>query len=179
MAHGMNIPNALTLLRLLLVPGFLIAVIYGRLPAALTLFVVAAITDFLDGLLARILGQETLLGAYLDPVADKLLCITAFVSLAAVGVLPAWLAVLVVAKDLYAALGALIVLFCNRPLPEGPSPWGKLATGLELLTAGIALLAVVVGAGGAFLPPLFALTGAMTAVAGLHYVVGGVLFLSR
>ncbi|MEJ2700058.1 MAG: CDP-alcohol phosphatidyltransferase family protein, partial [Desulfuromonadales bacterium] len=101
----MTLPNALTLLRILMVPALLIAVIYNRTAIALVLFLIAAATDLLDGFLARRLGQKTVLGTYLDPLADKLLMAVCFISLAVVRLLPAWLAVLAVSKDLFVSLG--------------------------------------------------------------------------
>ena len=102
----MNLPNALSLLRVFLVAPFLIAVIYRHFPIALALFVVAGVTDFLDGYLARHLKQKTVLGTFLDPLGDRLLSTVAFIALSVQGLLPAWLAVIVVAKDVYVALGS-------------------------------------------------------------------------
>ena len=116
----MTYPNALTLLRIFLVPAFLIAVIYDRLAVALGFFLLAAATDLLDGFLARRLGQKTVLGTYLDPLADKLLMAVCFISLAAARLLPAWLAVLAVTKDLFVSLGVGILgLLGRRLLPDG------------------------------------------------------------
>ena len=107
----MNLPNLLSLLRIFMVAPFLIAVIYDRHGLALVIFVVAGFTDFLDGYLARRLQQKSVLGTFLDPLGDKLLGTVAFIALSVQGLLPAWLAVIVVAKDLYVALGAGILHF--------------------------------------------------------------------
>ena len=133
----------LTLFRILLVPAFLIAVIYDRLPLALLLFLAAGGTDLLDGFLARRLGQETVLGVYLDPVADKLLMTVSFVALAINGILPAWLAVLVVTKDLFVSIGIGILFFAGQPINAVPTLWGKQTTFLQIITVVFALFAAM------------------------------------
>lgn len=171
----MNIPNALTLFRILMVPGFLIAVIYGHLVVAFSLFLLAVVTDLLDGFFARILDQRTPLGTYLDPVADKLLMTVSFVSLAVIKLLPAWLAVLVVAKDLFLSLGFAILYFSGQPVAVAPTLWGKQTTFLQAVAIGFALLFPVVGIGTKNLWPLFVATGVMTSFSGLHYIFKGSL----
>ncbi len=167
----MNLPNALTLLRLILVPGFLVAVIYEKIAAALGIFVWAGITDFLDGYLARRLKQETPLGARLDPVADKLLLNVAFIALAAKGMLPAWLAVLVVARDFFILIGLAWLGFLGRQISTTPSRWGKLATFMQMVSVGIALLYAVGGMHPDRLTLLYGATGLATAISGFLYVV--------
>ena len=99
-------PNLLTLLRLIFVPVTVIAVIEGRYGWALALFITAGVTDALDGLLARILEQKTVLGQYLDPIADKLLLSTMFLVLASRHRIAAWVTVLVFSRDI------LILIVC-------------------------------------------------------------------
>ena len=170
----MNLPNALTLFRILLVPAFLIAVIYGHLKMALFIFITAGFTDLLDGLVARRFGHETLLGSFLDPVADKLLMTVSFVSLAICGVLPAWLAVLAVTKDLFVAIGVAVLYFSGRPVAAVPTLWGKQTTFLQIVTIALVLFFADTGAWGKVLPPLFIVTGVVTAFSGLHYIVSGI-----
>lgn len=171
----MNLPNALTLFRILLVPAFLIAVIYGWLAVALVLFGAAGFTDLLDGLLARRYGHETVLGSFLDPVADKLLMTVSFVSLAILGLLPPWLGVLVVSKDLFVVIGMAVLYFSGQPVAAVPTLWGKQTTFLQIVTLGLVLLfAATGGEGGGILGPLFVLTGVVTAFSGLHYILSGV-----
>lgn len=168
---AMNVPNALTLLRILLVPAFLIAVIEDAPLLAFALFAVAGLTDLLDGFLARRLKQKTVLGQYLDPLADKLLMTAAFVSLAARGYLPAWLAVLVVSKDVLVVLGLGVLYFTGHRALAEPSLLGKITTCLQAITAAIVLL---MAAGDGLAPGwLFFLTGGMTAMAGLLYILVG------
>ncbi len=167
----MNLPNLLTLLRIFLTPVILIALIYQGSVWALGLYALAILTDLLDGFFARRLGQITLLGAYLDPLADKLLVSVVYVALGISGHLPPWLAVLVVSRDLLLGIGAAVLYFSGLGREVVPSHWGKLSTFLQMITAGGVLLAPV--AGGAWtgvLPGLFVLTGGITGLSGFHYV---------
>lgn len=166
----LNIPNSLTLLRLFLVPLLTIAVIYREFELALVLFVVAALSDLLDGLSARLLNQCTLLGLYLDPAADKILTLSCYLSLAFVGLVPAWLAVVVFFKDLFMILGATIIVFCGWELKVEPSRWGKQTTFLQLLTVAVVLFAAVTGWSSSWVSWLFYLTGLLTVFSGGHYI---------
>lgn len=170
----MNIPNALSLLRVFMVAPFLIAVIYRHFPIALGIFVVAGITDFLDGYLARHLKQKTVLGTFLDPLGDRLLSTVAFISLSVQGLLPPWLAVTVVAKDIYVALGAGVLHYSGNLSVAVPSFWGKLSTLLQIIAVGVALLATLTAINAALLLTLFIITGLVTAVACFHYLWAGI-----
>jgi cardiolipin synthase len=169
----MTIPNIITLARIALVPGFLISVIYGQLQISLGLFILAATTDVLDGLLARFLHQETQLGLYLDPLADKLLCTASYLSLAFIGLLPAWLTVVVFFKDFYIGMGVAIVYFFGRTPRIRPTSWGKGATFVQSITIGTVLLGAVLELDLSMLDALFWFTGGMTVVSGGHYIVKG------
>lgn len=166
----LNIPNSLTLLRLFLVPLLTIAIIYREFELALALFLVAALSDLLDGLFARLLDQCTLLGLYLDPAADKMLTLSCYLSLAFIGLVPAWLAVVVFFKDLFMILGAAIIFFCGWELKVEPSHWGKHTTFLQLLTVAAVLFVVVTGWSATWLSWLFCLTGLLTLFSGGHYI---------
>jgi cardiolipin synthase len=130
--------NQLTLLRLLLVPVFAICMIYGLPGWALVAFGVAAVTDLLDGLIARWTGQLTTLGAWLDPMADKLLLLTMFVMLSLPGVtpnrLPVWLTVLVISRDVAIVLTVAVVNLAVARRTFRPSLLGKTATATFLAT---------------------------------------------
>ncbi|RLA89883.1 MAG: CDP-diacylglycerol--glycerol-3-phosphate 3-phosphatidyltransferase, partial [Deltaproteobacteria bacterium] len=95
----MTIPNFLTILRILLTPVLVILLLEGRLSEALFVFIIAGVTDALDGLIARLYKQKTRLGAFLDPLADKLLLVTTYVILAVQGLVPSWLTVIVLSRD--------------------------------------------------------------------------------
>lgn len=134
-----RLPNALTLLRIAFTPavGWLLA--RGEVRSAAILLGVAAATDALDGWLARRLDAATPLGAYLDPLADKLLAATVFLGLAASGRLPGWLAALVLGRDLLILAFALWALRFTRLRRFPPSVWGKVSTALQF-SLGLACL---------------------------------------
>jgi cardiolipin synthase len=131
------VPNALTALRLALAPVFLVLYLTGHTGRALLAFAVAAATDVVDGLAARLLDQHSRLGEFLDPIADKLLAFCALVALAAAGRIPVWLPVLLVVRDAALLGGALILDARGRVVPIHPTRAGKYAT--------FALAALVVG----------------------------------
>lgn len=170
----MNIPNALTMLRILLVPAVLTAILYQLWLVALLLFAAAALSDFLDGLLARLLRQKTMLGAYLDPLADKLLVCTCYPALAALTDLPVWLAVLIVSRDVLVVIGAAILYLLAVERQFLPSVWGKLATTLQLLTVGVYLYSQVALVRPEYLQMLIGLVGVFTFISGVAYLAGGI-----
>src|SRR5579863_349641 len=127
-----TVPNELTFLRLAFLPFFIIAIKYDRYAVALGILVLAGFTDGLDGLLARGLNQKTPLGAYLDPIADKLLLSSSFFALALKGKIAWWLAIMVLGRDvlLLVACATILLTVGYRPFP--PSVWGKATTFFEL-----------------------------------------------
>jgi cardiolipin synthase (CMP-forming) len=129
-----NIPNFITMVRILLVPVLVIFLMEGRMDAALLVFVVAGVSDGLDGFIARMFKQKTVLGAYLDPIADKLLLNTSFVAMAIFGLMPGWLSVLVVSRDFIILAGAGILILNNRKFEVKPSISSKITTVLQLAT---------------------------------------------
>jgi cardiolipin synthase (CMP-forming) len=128
-----TVPNQLTFLRLAFLPFFLIAIEYERYDWALGILILAGVSDGLDGLLARGLNQRTPLGAYLDPIADKLLLSSSYLMLALKGRITWWLAILVLGRDvlLLTASAVILITVGYRPLP--PSIWGKATTFFEIL----------------------------------------------
>jgi cardiolipin synthase len=157
-------PNLLTLLRLVFVPVTVIAVLEGKYGWALALFITAGITDGLDGLLARILEQKTVLGQYLDPIADKLLLSTMFLVLASRHRIPAWVTVLVFSRDII-ILGAMRVF--------QPSLFGKANTVVQIATVPLVLFREVSNASWVAAAKTIGiyLTIALTVFSGIHYVV--------
>lgn len=135
----LNVPNALTVLRIVLAPVFLALYVSGARLPALWVFALAAATDVLDGLAARLLRQQTRLGAFLDPVADKLLAASALLALAATGRLPWWLPILVVSRDVAQLLGATILGTLRHEVPVAPTRIGKYAMVAIALTVVVAL----------------------------------------
>jgi len=130
----MNLPNLLTLMRVLLIPLFVILIINRVFGWALVTFAVAGITDAVDGLIARVTGQRTELGAYLDPIADKLLLSSAFVTLAIIELIPSWLTVIVVARDIIILIGFLMFFLTNHLPKMGPSLVSKITTFFQIST---------------------------------------------
>ncbi len=175
----MNIPNFITIIRILLIPVLAIFLLEGRLLAAFWVFVAAGVSDGLDGFLARALRQKTDFGAFLDPIADKLLLITSFVTLAVLGILPKWLAVLVVSRDILIVGGIGVLMLYERPIDIKPAFVSKITTFLQLLT-------VVLHLGQEYAAPLFALrhylillTASFTILSGAHYLIRGFAILGN
>src|SRR3981081_2133103 len=128
-----TVPNQITLLRLGFLPIFLILISYERYRWRLAVLVAAGLSDGIDGLLARKLNQRSPLGAYLDPIADKLLLSSSFIILAFKQKLTWWLTIIVLSRDVLILMVAVVILLlsCYRPFP--PSIYGKLTTGLQIL----------------------------------------------
>jgi cardiolipin synthase len=170
----LTIANQLTILRMALVPALVVLVLAGQPKWALAVFVLAGVTDLLDGLIARIGHQQTTLGAVLDPVADKLLLASSFVVLTWVPGLPcpipAWLSVVVLSRDLIILVSVAVINFALGRRVFYPSVLGKLSTFCQLLSAGFALLASTRGACLPGMDWLFDLTLVLTVASALHYV---------
>ncbi len=167
--------NQLTLLRMLLIPAFVILVVYGELGWALAVFATAGATDALDGLIARRSGQHTRLGAWLDPMADKLLLVTTFVVLTLPGLglanrLPIWLTVLVISRDVVIVLTVTIVNLAIGPRTFRPSIYGKAATATYIATAVVAMLFNYIGRRYAVVDLFVYASLALTLISGLHYI---------
>jgi cardiolipin synthase (CMP-forming) len=136
----MNWANKFTVLRIILVPVFVMAVLYHRLDFALAVFIIASVTDGLDGYLARALDQKTKLGATMDPIADKLLIVSAFVSLSLVSGLPEnirmpiYVPLAVISRDAIILLGAGIIYLHNGSIEIKPTVVSKVTTFFQMLT---------------------------------------------
>lgn len=130
----LSVPNQLTMLRMLVVPFILISMIYEQHDMALGLFVLAALTDGIDGLVARHFNQKTLLGAYLDPIADKLFLSSAFFVQALIGAIPWWLAILVLSRDVIIIATVLVMVLATQMRDFPPSSFGKVNTGVQVAT---------------------------------------------
>jgi cardiolipin synthase (CMP-forming) len=128
-----TVPNQLTFLRLGFLPFFIIAIHYRRFDLALAILILAALSDGLDGVLARSLNQKTALGAYLDPIADKLLLSSSFVVLAMNRQIGWWLATMVLSRDILILMSAAVIMVVAGYRPFPPSIYGKLTTALQIL----------------------------------------------
>jgi cardiolipin synthase (CMP-forming) len=172
---AMTPANQLTLLRVVLIPAFVILVVYGYLGWALVIFAAAGLTDALDGLLARWWGQKTSLGAWLDPMADKLLLVTTFVVLTIPGLglanrLPIWLTVLIISRDVVIVLTVAVVNLAIGPRTFRPSIYGKMATATYIVTAVIAMFFNYLGYHSLVVDVCIYASLAITLVSGLHYI---------
>jgi cardiolipin synthase len=146
---------------------------------ALLVFFVAGLSDGLDGLIARLLNQRTKLGAYLDPAADKLLLTSAFVSLAVLNVIPGWLAVVVIARDVIILLGLAILTLTEKPYEINPTLASKCTTTIQLIMVLLSLF----DPGHTKVAVLHSIfvwgTTAFTIVSGLHYIYIGMNILQE
>ncbi len=167
----MNIPNAISLLRVLLVPLLLSFLLHGEFRAALWVLLAAGISDALDGAIARRFNMMTELGAFLDPLADKALIIASVVALAWIGLLPRWLAALVIMRDLIIMGGAAAYYLRAGQLKMAPSIPGKVHTFVLICTVILVLITAAGLAHTAWLPALFGCAFITTIFSGVHYVV--------
>lgn len=135
----MTIPNLITIARLFLVPLVIVMIVNARWEAAFIVFVVAGVSDAVDGFLARRCGMASELGAWLDPLADKALIVSIYITLAIVGAIPIWLVVLVAARDIMIVAAVLLSWLLARPLTIAPFAVSKLNTAAQIAFAALAL----------------------------------------
>jgi cardiolipin synthase len=170
----LTIANQLTLLRMGLAPLLVVLVLSGERVWALVVFVIAGVTDLLDGLIARLGRQQTTLGAMLDPVADKILLSSSFVALTWSGglavTIPAWLTVTTLSRDAIILASVAIINLTVERRVFYPSLLGKLSTGSQLATVALVLLLNATGWDFAGLRLVFVVTLALTVASALHYV---------
>ena len=165
-----TIPNLITSIRIILVPIFVIYIIQERFLSALMVFILAGLSDGADGLVARLFDQKSKLGAYLDPLADKILLIAAFVVLSVRGFLPPWLTVVVISRDVLILLGVLILFLNGTAFTVRPFVLSKITTCFQLGTVFVVLTKSHVGFFSQLSYPLFWVTGLLTISSGLHYM---------
>src|SRR5882724_1970194 len=137
----MGLANWLTILRILLIPVFVSLLVYRKPGPALVVFAAAALTDLLDGWIARRQRSQSRLGAFLDPMADKLLLTASFVTLTYLKVLPFWIAAVVISRDVILVLGALLIYMLGSRIRPRPTWAGKAATFCQVLAVLSGLLA--------------------------------------
>ncbi len=157
----MSIPNLITLARILLVPVLVWTIISGEMRAAFLLFVAAGISDAVDGFLAKRFGMATELGAYLDPLADKVLIVSIYVALGITGAMPTWLVILVVSRDIMIVGAVLLSWLVGQPVEIKPLLVSKLNTAAQILFAMLKLAAL---ASGINAEPFLTLTMALVVV---------------
>lgn len=141
----MNLPNIITLGRILLVPFILWLIISGQFAAAFLFFLIAGLSDAADGYIAKHYGMATELGAYLDPIADKLLLVGIYLSLGLLHYLPAWLVILVATRDVLIVGAVLLARVLDRPVIVQPLMISKINTTGQIVLAGVVLGALAFG----------------------------------
>jgi cardiolipin synthase (CMP-forming) len=169
----MTLPNLITLLRILLTPVLVWLLLDHRMKQALLIFLIAGVSDALDGLIARVFHQKSKLGAYLDPLADKLLLVSSFILLGHMKKIPYWLVTITVSRDAIIVLGIVTLMLHQLRVEIKPLLLSKLNTLLQLLT-----IFVVLGSVYFSLPPwgltlLFTFTAMSSIASGLHYILRG------
>ena len=165
-----NLPNILTLIRILISPLLVIFLIHGMFAHALLAFALAGASDGLDGLLARWLDQGTPLGAILDPIADKVLIISTFVSLAVLGLSPPWVSVVVISRDIFIVIGLAVFSLNGIRVTIRPSRLSKVNTAAQI----VLVLAILSDQVGLFTmgvwPWLCWIVAGLTILSGMHYL---------
>ncbi|MCS6925240.1 MAG: CDP-alcohol phosphatidyltransferase family protein [Candidatus Binatia bacterium] len=178
----LNGPNLITMLRIGAIPLFLILLTDGRYTEALLVFVLAGVTDSLDGALARFTNSRTTLGAYIDPLADKLLLVSSFLFLTFAGFIPRWLTIVVISRDVLIVVGfALLFVMTGQAMTVKPTLIGKACTFFQLLTVTLTLVSLH---NPSWTFPLLwhatlMVTGSATVVSGWQYLSRGLLWLNQ
>ena len=181
-----TLPNVLTVFRMALIPVFVSLLFYQKFLLALGVFVVAGITDGLDGLLARRFHQQSPLGRILDPIADKMMLVTSFVVLSMRGVypvpipkhlpIPFWVTITVISRDVFILVGAAAINMVTGFRAFQPSLPGKVSTVVQIVSLATVMLAAQTRIGtGYYLPTVYASVFALALISGIHYI----FFVSR
>ena len=176
-----TVPNLLTIFRMVLIPVFVSLLFYQRFVLALAIFIVAGITDGLDGLLARRFNQKSQLGTILDPIADKLMMVTSFVVLSMRSVfpqpvpshlpIPFWVTIAVISRDVFILVGAASINVVTGFRGFRPSLLGKINTTVQIIAIGTIMFAASVPYGtGYYLPTVYTTVFAFAVLSGAHYV---------
>ena len=169
----LNIPNTLTFLRILIIPVFVTSIIYKRYDYSLVLFIIAAVTDTLDGLFARLKNQRTAIGTFLDPLADKFLLVTSFVIFSVYGWIPKWLTIIVISRDIAIVVGWFLLYLMLGFSKVEPSILGKATIWVQSLLIAYILIDINI----LYLPDIplsfFLITAGVTILSGLHYIYRG------
>ena len=170
-----NIPNTLTITRLMIIPFFVASMLSQKYQNALILFSVAAITDIMDGLLARMTNQKTRIGAFLDPLADKFLLLTSFVMFTFYGWLPLWVTIIVLSRDALVIIGWLIMVISTKNSKVEPSITGKLANAFQATLIVYILLAINFEIDKTMIikQVVITLAAALTVFSGIQYIYRG------
>ena len=181
--QNLNVANFLTISRVIAVPFFIVALAYHHNGAALAIFVLCGLTDGLDGFIARTYHQRTKIGAFLDPLADKLLLTSSFVTLALVDLpntIPLWIIVTVISRDIIISIGIAALFMLGANVTIAPTKIGKLTTFLQITLIILILLLNLLGSQRPDLVlPVCWLTFAITVSSGLGYIYQGIRVLNK
>jgi len=169
----LNLPNTLTVARIVIIPVFITAVLYQKQRQALALFVIAALTDLLDGYIARVTNQKTALGQFLDPLADKFLLVSSFILFSVQGWIPLWLTITVISRDLIVVIGWFLLYLLTHSVTIEPVLLGKTAIALQLITLTLVLLSINLSSIIPYQEILFIVTAAITGISGIQYIYKG------
>lgn len=170
----MTVPNILTLCRMLLTPLLIWLLLDSRLNEALIVFFVAGLTDGLDGMIARVFHQKSQLGAYLDPLADKILLVSSFLLLGHLQLVPNWLVVIAVSRDAMILLGLMTLMHHHISFEIKPALLSKLTTLMQLGSVLAALSSACVPLPEWGYTTLFTLTAVLSVASGIHYLRIGI-----
>lgn len=169
---GLNLPNLITLARLLIVPLAIWLILDARYGAAFWIFVVAGVSDGLDGFIAKRFDRRTRLGALLDPIADKTLLVSVYVTLGWAAALPKWIVILVVFRDVMTIGGFVLIQAMAAPKRYDPLYISKLNTAAQIILVGFILARLGIGADAPLATMILVLAVAVTTVlSGLSYLV--------
>ncbi len=175
----LNLPNLFSFARIILIYPFVQLLLQERYGTAFAVGFVAALTDLFDGALARYLHQQTVLGRYLDPAADKLFMTASYIFFAAVGLFPLWLTVLVIGRDVMIVLGVILIRLLALPLEARPTMASKVTTTLQLAAIGAPLFSISIYPLPWLTEALIWATAAGTIISGGQYITRGVRVLEK
>lgn len=173
----MTVPNLLTLSRILLTPLLIWFLLERKLNQALVVFFIAGMTDGLDGLIARLFQQKSRLGAVLDPLADKFLLVSSLLILGHIGLIPGWLVVIAVARDVVIVTGTSLLIVLRYQVEMQPTLLGKLTTLMQLLAVLLALSSSLITVAAWIHSLLFAVTAGFCIASGAQYFRRGILLV--
>lgn len=175
----MNLANKISIARIILIPFFIASIVYSKMELALVFFIIAVITDGVDGFIARALKQKTELGTILDPMADKLLLISAYICLSIVTTippqlkLPPYVPIIVISRDAIIVLGSIVIHMITGELKVAPSILGKVTTFFQMIT----IVSILIKYNSSFI--IWNIAVLLTIVSGIDYVIKGSRLLSE
>jgi cardiolipin synthase len=175
----LNLPNLFSIARVVLLIPFIYFLRQESYGLAFTILVLAGLTDAVDGAMARLLHQRTVLGAYLDPAADKVLMTCSYIALSSFGLLPWWLTLLVIGRDVIIVLGVLFLRLLSRPVEARPSAISKATTCLQIATIAAPLFSLSLHPSSWLTPGLTLATAAGTVISGIQYIGRGIQILRK